>query len=120
MVWGTRSCAAGRRASDAAASWQHAAKHRSAAEAGRIANQERQRIERSEVIESGQVPTARQVGGEKQTKQVSETSKRAAIRPEGGHVDLNLHEGAARVWFFRRNKVEIGNSRCYLFQQSLG
>ena len=32
----------------------------------------------------------KQVGGEKQTKQVSETAKRAAMRPEGGYVDLNL------------------------------
>src|SRR5712691_3862466 len=35
----------------------------------------------------GQMPAARQVGGEKQTKQVSETAKRAAMRPEGGYVD---------------------------------
>ena len=56
--------------------------------AGRLANQERQRIEHSEVIPWGQVPAARQVGGEKQTKQVSETAKRAAMRPEGGYVDL--------------------------------
>ena len=34
---------------------QHASKDRGAATAGRVANQERQRIERSEVIQSGQV-----------------------------------------------------------------
>lgn len=65
-----------------------ASKDRGAAGAGRVANQERQRIERSEVIQSGQVSAARQVGGEKQTKQVSETAKRAAMPPEGGGVDL--------------------------------
>jgi hypothetical protein len=43
-------------------------------------------MERSEVIQSGQASAARQVGGEKQTKQVSETAKRAAMRPEGGYV----------------------------------
>src|SRR6266478_9073599 len=41
---------------------QHASKDRGAATAGRVANQERQRIERSEVIQSGQVLAARQVG----------------------------------------------------------
>ncbi len=70
--------------------WQHPAKDRSAAAAGRVANQERQRIERSEVIQSGQVSAARQVGREKQTNQVTETAKRAAMRPEGGHVDLTM------------------------------
>ena len=60
---------------------QHASKDRGAATAGRVADQERQRIERSEVIQSGQVLAARQVGVEKQTKQVSETAKRAAMRP---------------------------------------
>jgi hypothetical protein len=34
------------------------------------------------------VSAVRRVGGEKQTKQVSETAKRAAVRPEGGYVDL--------------------------------
>ena len=78
----------------------HASKDRGAAAAGRVANQERQRIERSEVIPSGQVSAARQVGGEKQTKQVSETAKRASMRPEGGYVDLNLtREGGRRMVF---------------------
>ncbi len=87
-------------------------RHRSAAEAGRIANQERQRIERSEVIQWGQVSAARQVGGEKQTQQVSETAQRAAMRPEGGYVDLNLtREGGRRMVSVHRDKVEIGNSR---------
>ena len=82
--------AARRGASHAGVFWQHASKDRGAAAARRVANQDRQRIERSEVIPSGQVSAARQVGGEKQTKQVSETAKRASMRPEGGYVDLNL------------------------------
>ena len=82
--------------------WQHAAKDRGAAAAGRVANQDRQRtrtdsrIERSEVIPSGQVSAARQVGGEKQTNQVIETAKRVAMRPEGGYVDLNLTREGGR------------------------
>jgi hypothetical protein len=67
---------------------------------GRVANQERQRIERSEAIQSGRVSAARQVGGEKQTKQVSETTRRAAMQPVGGYVDLNLmREGSRRMVF---------------------
>jgi len=92
--------AAGRRASHAGVFWQQASKDRGAAAAGRVANQERQRIERSEVIPSGQVSAARQVGREKQKKQVSETAKRAAMRPEGGYVDPNLtREGGRRRVF---------------------
>jgi hypothetical protein len=42
----------------------------------------------------------RQVGGEKQTKQVCENAKRAAMRPEGGYVDLHLtREGGRRMVF---------------------
>jgi hypothetical protein len=67
-----------------------ASKDRGAATGGRAANQERQRIERSEVIQSGQVLTAKQVGGEKQTKQVSETAERAAMRPEDGYVAMSI------------------------------
>src|SRR6266404_3675118 len=52
---------------------QHASKDRGAATAGRVANQERQRIERSEVIQSGQVLAARQVGG-RETDQTSQRS----------------------------------------------
>jgi hypothetical protein len=81
-----------------------------AAAAGRVANQERQRIERAEVIQSGQVSTARQVTGKKQTKQVSETAKRAAMRPEGGYVGLNLTREGSRRMVVRRDRVEIGNS----------
>jgi hypothetical protein len=52
------------------------------------------------VIQSGQVSAARQVGGEKQTNQVSETAKRTAMRPEGGSVDLSLtREGGRRRVF---------------------
>jgi len=52
------------------------------------------------VIQSGRVSVARQVGGEKQTKQFSETAKHAAMRPEGGYVDLNLtREGGRRMVF---------------------
>jgi hypothetical protein len=50
---------------------QHASKDRGAATAGRVANQERQRIERFEVIQSGQVLAARQVGG-RETDQASQ------------------------------------------------
>jgi len=69
-----------------------ASKDRGAATAGRVANQERQRIERSEVIQSGQVLAARQVGGEKQTKQVGETAEQASMRRRRlcRYVDLNL------------------------------
>lgn len=67
-----------------------ASKDRGAATAGQVANQERQQIERSEVIQSGQVLAATQVGGEKQTKQVSETDERAAMRPEGGYVAMSI------------------------------
>jgi len=43
---------------------QHASKDRGAAKAGSVANQERQRIERSEVIQLGQVLAAmRREGG---------------------------------------------------------
>src|SRR5437879_5698102 len=52
---------------------QHASKDRGAATAGRVANQERQRIERSEVIQSGQVLASRQVGG-RETDQTSQRS----------------------------------------------
>lgn len=47
---------------DSAAFWQAAAKHRSAAEAGRIASEERQRIERSEVIQSGVAAATQRLG----------------------------------------------------------
>ena len=75
-------------------------KDHGAAAAGRVANQERQRIERSKVIPSGQVSTVRQIGGEKQIKQVSETTKRAAMRPEDGCVDLNLTRDGGRGMVF--------------------
>jgi len=102
--------AAGRRASHAGVFWQQASKDRGAAAAGQVANQERQRIERSEVSPYGQVSAARQVGGEGQTKQVRETAKRAAMRPEGGYVDLNLTQEGSRDMVLRRDRVEIGNS----------
>jgi len=50
---------------------QHASRDRGAATAARVANQERQRIERSEVIQSGQVLAARQVVG-RETDQTSQ------------------------------------------------
>ncbi len=56
---------------------QHASKDRGAATAGRVANQERQRIERSEVIQSGQVLAARQVGG-RETDQTSQRNCRTS------------------------------------------
>ena len=91
--------------------WQHASKDRGAAGAGRVANRERRRIERSEVIQSGRASAARQARGEKQTKQVSETAKRAAMGPEGGYVDLmNLTREGGRRMALRRDRAEIGNS----------
>ena len=59
--------------------WQHAAKDRGAAAAERVANQDRQRIERSEVIQWGEVLAAKLAGGENQTGPVSGTAKRAAL-----------------------------------------
>jgi len=56
---------------------QHASKDRGAATAGRVANQERQRTERSEVIQSGQVLAARQVGG-RETDQTSQRNCRTS------------------------------------------
>ena|SRR5437016_1487602 len=56
---------------------QHASKDRGAATAGRVASQERQRIERSEVIQSGQVLAARQVGG-RETDQTSQRNCRTS------------------------------------------
>src|SRR2546429_661157 len=50
---------------------QHASKDRGAATAGRVANQERQRIECSEVIQSGQMLAAGQLGG-RETDQTSQ------------------------------------------------
>jgi hypothetical protein len=64
------------------------------------ANQERQRLEGSEVSQLGQVSAARQVAGEKQANQVSEIAKQAALQPVGGYVDLNLtREGGTRMVF---------------------
>src|SRR6266478_1957450 len=59
---------------------QHASKDRGAATAGRVANQERQRTERSEVIQSGQVLAARQVGG----RETGQTSQRNCRTSRGG------------------------------------
>src|SRR5438132_414677 len=56
---------------------QHASKDRGATTAERVANQERQRIERSEVIQSGQVLAARQVGG-RETDQTSQRNCRTS------------------------------------------
>jgi hypothetical protein len=56
------------------------------------------------------VSAARQVGGEKQTKQVSETAKRATMRPEGGFVDLNLTREGSRSTVVCRKRAEIGKS----------
>jgi hypothetical protein len=56
------------------------------------------------------VSAAKLAGGEKQTKQVSETAKRAAMRPAGGYVDLNLTRDGGWRMVLRKDKVEIGNS----------
>src|SRR6266403_6351404 len=72
---------------------QHASKDRGAATAARVANQERQRIERSEVIQSGQVLATRQVGG-RETDQASQRNcqtRRDATRGRPcRYVDLSL------------------------------
>ena len=92
--------AAGRRAPEPKAVRQRGEDDHGAAAAGRVANQDRQRIERSEVIQWGQVSAARQGGGEKQTKQVSETAKRASMRPGDGYVEVKLtREGSRRMVF---------------------
>ena len=63
------------------------------------------------MIPSGQVSAARQVGGEKQTKQVSDTAHRAAMRPEGGYVDLmNFTREGSRRMVLRRERVETESS----------
>jgi hypothetical protein len=84
--------AAGRRADHAGAFWQHAENDRGAATAERVANQERQRIERSRVIQRGEVFVERLVGSGKQTRPVSGTAQRA----EDGHL---LKWGHVRVLF---------------------
>jgi hypothetical protein len=75
---------------------QHASKDRGAAKAGRVANQERQRIERSEVIQLGQVLAARQVGG-RETDQTSQRNCQMSHDATRGrlcrlcrYVDLSL------------------------------
>jgi hypothetical protein len=81
-------------------SWEHASKDRGGAAAGRVSKQEGVHIERSEVIQPGQVSVARHVGGEKQSKHFRETVKRVAMRPEGGYVDPNLtREGRKHMVF---------------------
>ena len=54
---------------------RHAEDDCGAAPAGRVVKQERHRIERSEVNQSGEVLAARLVGGEKQTRQASGRAK---------------------------------------------
>src|SRR5712692_10366582 len=102
--------AAGRRAAHAAAFWQHVAKDRGAAAAERVANQDRQRIERSEVIQWGEVSAGRQVGGENQTRPASEPAQQAAMPLNHSHGDLGLTGEGGRRMVSRRDKVEIGNS----------
>ena len=61
------------------------------------------RVKLLEVIHLAQVSAARPVAGKKRTKQVRETAKRAAIRPESGYVDLNLtREGGRRMVLAQR------------------
>ena len=63
------------------------------------------------MISSGQVSAVTQVGAEKQTKHASETAKRAALRPEGGYVDLmNLTREDSRRMVLRRDRARTGNS----------
>jgi hypothetical protein len=46
------------------------------------------------------VSAVRQIGGEKHTKRFSETAKQAAMRPEGGYVDLNFTREGGRDMLF--------------------
>ena len=62
-------------ASHSAAFWQHAENDRGAPAAERVTNQERRRIERSEVIPGEEVSVASQVGNRKQANQVMGTGK---------------------------------------------
>ena len=48
----------------------------------------------------------RQVGSKKQTKQVSETAKRAAMRPEGSNVYLNYARGRQAYGFRAEIKLK--------------
>src|SRR5712692_4410170 len=102
--------AASRRAAHAGAFWQHAAKDRGAAAAERVANQEKQRIERSEVIQWGEVLVGRQVGSENQTRPASGPAQQAAMPLNHSHGDLGLTGEGGRRMVSRRDKVEIGNS----------
>ncbi len=47
------------------------------------------------MIPSGQGPSVRQVGDEKQTRQLSDTAERAATQAEGSYVDLMSFEREA-------------------------
>ena len=69
----------------------------------RVANQERQRIERSEAILWGEVSATRLVGGEKQTKPVSGTVKRAGRRGDPPNRGQSLtREGRWAYGFAQR------------------
>ena len=89
-----------------------AAVRRGAATAERAANQDRQRSERSEVIQWREVLAAKLVGGENQTRPARGTAQRAAMPLNHSHGDLRLiGEGGHRI-SLRKDKVEIGNSAC--------
>jgi hypothetical protein len=75
---------------------QHASKDLGAATAGRVANEERPRIERPKVIQSGQVLAARQVGGRETNQpsqrncQTSRDATRGRLCQLCHYVDLSL------------------------------
>ncbi len=95
--------AVSRRAPESEAVWQYAEDDRGAAATARVASQERQRIERSELIRWGEVSAAKLAGGENQTKPVSGTAQRAAMPLNHSHGDLRLtREGRLPYGFARR------------------
>ncbi len=78
----------------------------------------REAQERSEIIQCGEVLAARLVGGEKQTKPVSGTPKRAGRRgdpPNRGRADLRLTREGGWHMVLRKDQVEIGNPAELLF-----
>src|SRR5437899_1576085 len=102
--------AAGRRASHAAAFWQHVAKGSRASAAERVTNQERQRIEPSK---SSRENKCRQQGRSKATNRLGKSAElpnELRLPSNHGQGELSLtREGGWRS-LLRKDGVEIGNS----------
>ncbi len=103
---------AGRRTSESEAVRKHPEKDRGAAAAERVANQEKQRIERSEVIQCGEVSAAKLAGGENQTRpgQPAELRNEPHLLRNCAHGDPSLTPEGGWHMVLRKDKVEIGNS----------